>query len=163
MSMKIFYSTSLALLILLVGSNQLIAQNKPVQRWPKAPNGKYVCYTDEMEKYRAVQTGLSDNNAGFEKWVSDQTSVLNNNTNNLFRTAPVIYTIPIIFHIIHNGEAVGTGRNIAKAFIDSQIVQLNNDFRRIAGTSGFNCTICESIKAFAIFLPVPVASPLWMM
>ena len=136
--MKNLYLTVLVSVIILAGNNQSSAQNKPVQRWPKAPNGKIVCFTDEMEKYRSVQSGLPVNNTVFEKWVSDQTDLLNNNSGNLYRTNPIIYTIPVIFHIIHNGEAVGVGRNIAKAFIDSQIVQLNNDFRRKAGTSGFN-------------------------
>ena len=136
--MKKLYLTFLVYLIILAGSNQLSAQNHPAQRWPKSPNGKFVCFTDEMEKYRSNQYGLPVNNTIFEKWVSGQTTVLNNNSNNLLRVTPIVYTIPVIFHIIHNGEALGTGRNIAKAFIDSQIVQLNNDFRRKAGTTGFN-------------------------
>ena len=136
--MKKLYLTVLVSLIILAGSNQLSAQNHPAQRWPKSPNGKFVCFTDEMEKYRSNQYGLPVNNTIFEKWVSGQTTVLNNNSNNLLRVTPIVYTIPVIFHIIHNGEALGTGRNIAKAFIDSQIVQLNNDFRRKAGTTGFN-------------------------
>ena len=138
--MKFFYSACVAFLILLAGSNPTSAQNKPVPRWLKAPNGKYVCFTDEMEKYRLDQLGLPVNNIAFENWITHQTNILKltDNTNNLTRSTPIVYTIPVIFHIIHNGEAVGTGRNIAKAFIDSQIVQLNNDFRRKAGTSGFN-------------------------
>ena len=54
------------------------------------------------------------------------------------RTTPIIYNIPVIFHIIHNGEAAGTGTNIAAAQVNAQIQQLNNDFRKIAGTSGYN-------------------------
>ena len=42
--------------------------------------------------------------------------------------APTVYTIPIIFHIIHNGEAVGTGRNISQAMVNSQLQVLNEDF-----------------------------------
>ena len=49
-----------------------------------------------------------------------------------------VTTIPIIFHVIHNGESVGTGDNISAALIQAQVDQLNNDFRRIVGTSGYN-------------------------
>lgn len=43
---------------------------------------------------------------------------------------PVI-TIPVVFHIIHFGEAIGTGRNISTAQIMSQITIMNEDFRRM--------------------------------
>ena len=49
-----------------------------------------------------------------------------------------VTTIPVVFHIIHNGDAVGSGDNIGQAYIDAQLDQLNNDFRRISGTSGDN-------------------------
>lgn len=41
-----------------------------------------------------------------------------------------VYTIPVVFHIVHNGEAVGVGRNISEAQITSQITILNEDFRK---------------------------------
>jgi hypothetical protein len=37
-------------------------------------------------------------------------------------------TIPVIVHIIHNGEAVGSGRNIAQAQVMSQFDILNADY-----------------------------------
>lgn len=43
-------------------------------------------------------------------------------------------TIPVIVHIIHGGQAVGTHPNISQAQVNSQIPVLNNDF---AGT-GYN-------------------------
>ncbi len=49
-----------------------------------------------------------------------------------------VYIIPVIVHIIHNGEAIGVGSNISYARIQSQIETLNDDFRRRAGTNGFN-------------------------
>ena len=136
--MKKIYIKGIVILFLSACFNHSYSQNKPQQKWPKAPNGKIVCFTDEMEQYRLQKSGLNDKNTAFEKWISNQTQILNNNPDNFNRTNPVIYTIPVIFHIINNGEGVGTGRNIAKAFIDSQIVQINNDFRRKTGTSGFN-------------------------
>lgn len=43
---------------------------------------------------------------------------------------PVI-TIPVVVHVIHNGENVGVGANISTAQIQSQIDVLNQDFRRL--------------------------------
>ncbi|MEM7040495.1 MAG: zinc metalloprotease, partial [Bacteroidota bacterium] len=44
----------------------------------------------------------------------------------------------MVFHIIHNNDAVGSGDNLSAALINAQLEQLNNDFRRKVGTSGFN-------------------------
>lgn len=41
-----------------------------------------------------------------------------------------IYTIPVVVHVIHNGENEGTGVNISMEQIESQIRVLNEDFRR---------------------------------
>ncbi|GAB3889256.1 hypothetical protein GCM10028825_23550 [Spirosoma agri] len=53
------------------------------------------------------------------------------------QTATVI-TIPVVVHVVHNGEAVGSGRNISAAQVQSQLETLNEDYRRKAGTPGFN-------------------------
>ncbi len=42
-----------------------------------------------------------------------------------------IITIPVVVHVLHRGENVGTGRNISNAQIQSQIDVLNEDFRRL--------------------------------
>ena len=42
-----------------------------------------------------------------------------------------IITIPVVVHVLHRGEPVGTGRNISDAQIQSQIDVLNEDFRRL--------------------------------
>jgi len=39
-----------------------------------------------------------------------------------------IVTIPVVFHIIHTGQTVGTGANISAAAIQQQLIQLNKDF-----------------------------------
>ncbi|WP_377714513.1 M43 family zinc metalloprotease [Pseudofulvibacter geojedonensis] len=52
--------------------------------------------------------------------------------------AATIYTIPVVVHVYHKGEAVGTGTNVSDAVINSQITVLNQDFRRMTGTPGHN-------------------------
>ncbi len=54
------------------------------------------------------------------------------------RTQSAILSIPIVVHIVHNGEAIGSGTNLSKAQVQSQIDVLNEDFRRKPGTPGFN-------------------------
>ena len=47
----------------------------------------------------------------------------------IYTPRPVI-TIPVVVHVIHFGEPIGTGRNLSVAQIQSQIDVLNEDFRR---------------------------------
>lgn len=44
-----------------------------------------------------------------------------------------LYTVPVVVHIIHDGESTGIGRNISAAQVQSQIEVLNEDFRRLNG------------------------------
>ncbi|MBX2955346.1 MAG: choice-of-anchor J domain-containing protein [Cyclobacteriaceae bacterium] len=41
------------------------------------------------------------------------------------------YQIPVVVHIIHNGEPIGNGTNISDAQILSQIEVINKDFKRL--------------------------------
>lgn len=47
------------------------------------------------------------------------------------RSSAVVYTIPVVVHVVHNGTNVGVGDNISDAQILSQIAVLNEDFRRL--------------------------------
>ncbi|GAB3705866.1 hypothetical protein GCM10027592_38810 [Spirosoma flavus] len=54
------------------------------------------------------------------------------------RLAATVITIPIIVHVVHNGEAIGSGRNISLSQVQSQLATLNEDFRRRVNTRGYN-------------------------
>jgi len=41
----------------------------------------------------------------------------------------IVFTIPVVFHIIHTGESVGTGSNLSDARILQALNDLNSDFR----------------------------------
>ena len=66
----------------------------------------------------------------------DEYNCVSNQTNStlevelVYIPRPVI-TIPVVVHIIHFGEPIGTGRNLSVAQIQSQIDVLNEDFRRM--------------------------------
>ena len=50
----------------------------------------------------------------------------------------VVLTIPVVVHVLNNGEAIGVNSNISDAQVLSQIEVLNEDFRRMLGTRGYN-------------------------
>ncbi len=54
------------------------------------------------------------------------------------KTKAGVINIPIVVHIVHNGEPVGTGTNLSQAQVQAQIEVLNEDFRKKVGTPGFN-------------------------
>ena len=48
-----------------------------------------------------------------------------------------LYTLPVVVHVIHLGEAYGQGSNITDEQIYSAIEALNEDFRHMPGTNGY--------------------------
>jgi hypothetical protein len=65
----------------------------------------------------------------FQKLISDYKITHHNK-----KQSSEIYTIPIIFHVIHSGQPIGTFPNISQGQINSQITVLNQDF----SSNGFN-------------------------
>ncbi|KAA3634471.1 MAG: T9SS C-terminal target domain-containing protein [Bacteroidetes bacterium] len=49
-----------------------------------------------------------------------------------------LITIPVIVHVVHNGQTIGNGPNISEEQVLSQIEVLNEDFQRILGSRGYN-------------------------
>ncbi len=54
------------------------------------------------------------------------------------RMEAAVITIPVIVHVVHNGESVGAGANISGAQITAQLNTLNDDFRNRNIPSGDN-------------------------
>src|SRR5882724_1323799 len=78
----------------------------------------------------------------FEAWIKKKIS---QQPNNITRTTSTSYVVPIVIHVIHNGEAVGSGTNISDAQILSQIQVMNDDFERLNA---------DTTKTLTEFLPV---------
>ena len=93
------------------------------------------CATTEYEKFLQEKHPKRMNNAQFESWlaplIQTQAAMRTSQTN-------AIITIPVVVHVIYNGQAVGTAPNISDVQVESQITVLNQDFRRMSGTPGFN-------------------------
>jgi len=64
-------------------------------------------------------------------------------------TNRAVVTIPVVFHIIHNGDAVGSNENISDALIMAQLDQLNKDFRRLNSDASSVPSIFQGVAADA--------------
>ena len=95
------------------------------------------CYTVEDDSIRHANNPNLQTNEEFENWIAKQLEAKRSKGETQLIINGV-YQIPIVVHVIHNGEAVGTGTNLSAATIQSQIDVLNEDFRKIAGTPGYN-------------------------
>jgi hypothetical protein len=85
------------------------------------------CGTVQYNK--SLHPNYQDHKIGFERWLSERQSPGYRLPGGGRRqTGP--YKIPVVVHIIHNGEAIGTGANIPEAQVLSQIAVLNEDFKR---------------------------------
>ncbi len=100
----------------------------------RAPTGEIKCatveYNDMLNKYRKSPISVED----FERWIAPKIAEIK-----AARQAgkmPPMYTIPVVVHVIHNGDAVGSNENIADAQVLSQIQVFNEDFGNLAGTPG---------------------------
>jgi hypothetical protein len=84
------------------------------------------CGTVEYNKILYEKNLIRDNDRKFEKWLSQRKV---NISSRMYTDATI--KIPVVVHVIHNGEAVGSGSNISDTQIASQIKVLNNDFKRL--------------------------------
>src|SRR5262245_58175947 len=83
---------------------QSYSQIPPAARWPRTQQGKYRCFTDELDVWRKGQTNATNSKTAFENWMRNKVQQLDKQKT-AQRNAQIIYNIPVIFHIVHNGEA----------------------------------------------------------
>lgn len=53
------------------------------------------------------------------------------------KAAGGVAQIPVVIHVMHKGEAIGTGTNITDEDVKKGIQYLNNYWRKVSGTTGF--------------------------
>lgn len=70
---------------------------------------------------------LPENDVQFEKWLGKAIQERKVRSGGRIQST---YQIPVVVHIIHNGEAAGNGTNIPDAQVLSQIRVLNADYQR---------------------------------
>lgn len=58
-----------------------------------------------------------------------------------------VYTIPVVVHVIHNGEDLGVGGNLTNTKIQEQITILDEDFRRMNADTVHTPSIFQSVAS----------------
>lgn len=73
----------------------------------------------------------------FEDWMKEKRAILPQKAMELLNNEEetTVYQIPVVVHVIHNGEAQGVGTNISDSQIQSQIEVLNEDYKRLNADS----------------------------
>lgn len=101
---------------------------------PKTPTGHIRCGTMEHDSLLHRQNPGMPSLEEFEEWMQRKTEEYEQRPGG----QRVVLTIPVVVHIVHNGDPIGTDENITDAQVLSQLQVLNEDFRRIMGTRGYN-------------------------
>ncbi len=94
------------------------------QNAKRTPSGHIRCFTNEMEQLRRASNPSLETADQFESWISQKIKEQANNPS----TQKATRNIPVVVHVIHNGDALGSGENISDAQVNSQIAVLNADF-----------------------------------
>src|SRR6267142_1822468 len=89
------------------------------------------CGTVNYEKLRKQLHPNLESTDQFEQWMKAKLGQLKLRRQGADRTQSTGHTIPVVVHVIHNGEANETGLNISDAQISSQIDVINIDYPRL--------------------------------
>lgn len=132
-------------------------QKKTENANPK--NGKIRCATTEYEQYLQENNPKRMTDSQFETWLVPLVKRYQ-----FMRTSSQsggIITIPVVVHVIHNGQAIGVAPNITDTQIQSQIKVLNEDYRKMLGTPGYNTNPvgADTQIQFALALQDPNGNP----
>ena len=129
-------------LVVLLSSFFSFGQNKKVNttvesRAPHdhASHGYVRCSTTEYEEMLRAKDPNRMNTEQFENWLAPLVAKIKADRAS-GKNVQAVYNIPVVIHIIHDGDCIGTGENITDAQAISQITVMNQDYRRMASTPG---------------------------
>lgn len=140
------FSISYSQVAKLGGNNNKSAFQTEIEKTTeRTPNGFVRCASYEyLKSKQAKGSAMSDEE--FEKWIAPKVLEIQKQRAEGKLMLPAVIRIPVVVHVIHNGDAVGTGENIADAQVLSQITVLNQDYRKITGTPGFGAGVDTTIE-----------------
>lgn len=107
--------------------------NLPTQEL--TPSGHIRCYTNENEAFLKAKYPNRATSEEFEAWLAPKVAQIKADRA-AGKNTQQVFNIPVVIHIIHNGDAIGTGENITDAQARSQINVMNQDYRRLVGSPG---------------------------
>ena len=98
------------------------------------------CGSTEYEEYLKSKNPNRLSTSEFEQWITPKIAIEKERRKNAPKGSRInaVITIPVVVHVIHNGDLIGTDENIFDEQVISQIRVLNEDFRKKSGTTGFN-------------------------
>ena len=96
----------------------------PAAAQPLPPAGPRTCATQQADTYQQAQ--LQKRLPGYR---TEKLTVGRLSGAAPLATAATTYTLPVVIHIISDGEPVGTGTNLSQKQIQSQLDVLNEDYR----------------------------------
>lgn len=123
----------LACILLLISAHTGVAQDR--------------CGTESHTTLLREKNIIRETKDVFENWMQKKLKSTRSSLSTQ-RTQAGPYQVPVVVHVIHNGEAIGTGVNISDAQILSQMDVLNADFNRLNA---------DAVNTPAEFLPVASA------
>ena len=121
--------TSSGNLLPTIHTEDLINNGDPAQMMPNGFIRDRCGFVTQMNK--AVNAGYDK--AAFERMINEKISQIKA-ARPAGRLTTVNYVIPVIFHVINDGTAEGTGANIVASQVYEQIDQLNKDFGNQSGS-----------------------------
>jgi Pregnancy-associated plasma protein-A len=89
------------------------------------------CGTEKFDSVRRAANPKLETKDQFEKWMATNLALKKSTSSLRTDGSQATYVIPVVVHVIHNGQPIGTGFNISDAQVLSQIKVLNNDFQRL--------------------------------
>lgn len=100
-------------------------------------NGLIRCATTEYEEFLQEKYPKRSSDSQFEAWITPLVNKYKA-ARASSKTAATVITIPVVVHVIHSGQAIGIAPNITDNQILSQITVLNQDYRKLLGSPGYN-------------------------
>lgn len=110
-----------------------------LEQQPTGPNGVHRCSSVEVDAIRRMNNPNLPSIETFENWLAPKVADYKDKlADGSAEEKNLVLQIPVVVHVLHNGEPIGTAPNITDAQVLSQIQVLNEDFRRILGSRGYN-------------------------
>lgn len=103
-------------------------------------NNHIRCISTEYENYLQQKNPNRATSAGFEQWLAPKVEQVKQQRKAAKSTgaAATIINIPVVVHVVSNGDAIGSDENISDEQVLSQITVLNQDYRKMLNTPGYN-------------------------
>jgi hypothetical protein len=121
------------------------------------------CATVQYEEQLKFKNPKKETTRQFEDWIRQRVAMRPFQSGRTLETQAT-YKIPVVVHVIHNGEAEGTGINLSVAQIQSQINVLNKDYQRLNADAGNTPTaflpVASSVDVeFVLAKQDPIGAP----